>query len=63
MFIAGLPSLENHGGGEAAKVEKEQKRYPDFTSYSHEGDSCGLNKIFPGLPQPLPLSQAGGRTR
>ena len=41
MFETGLSVLENFGGGEAAKVEREQRRYPGFTNYSREGGSCG----------------------
>lgn len=55
-FDTRLSSLENLGGGEAAKVKREQKRPPGFTNYSREGASCELKEIFPGLSQPLPLT-------
>lgn len=45
-------------GGEAATVEKEQKGYPGITNHSHEGNSCGLNKIFSDLCQGYPSQQS-----
>ena len=59
-FHTGSPSLATCEGSEAVKLKKKQRLFPGFPNYSDEGASCGLNRIFPGLSQPVPLTQAEG---
>ena len=61
-FRTGSPSLETCERSEAVKLERKQRLSPGFPNQSYEGASCGQNGIFPGLSQPVPLTQAEGMT-